>query len=102
MNNEREVVIVSAVRTPIGRFQGTLSNVPASELGAVAIKAAVERAGVNPADVAEVLMGNVVQAGQGQAPARQAAIKAGLPPFVGAIGFQQILGQYGALCWRRP
>jgi len=92
MNNEREVVIVSAVRTPIGRFQGTLSNVPASELGAVAIKAAVERAGVNPADVAEVLMGNVVQAGQGQAPARQAAIKAGLPPFVGATTVNKICG----------
>jgi acetyl-CoA C-acetyltransferase len=92
MNNEREVVIVSAVRTPIGRFQGTLSNVPASELGAVAIKAAVERAGVNPADIAEVLMGNVVQAGQGQAPARQAAIKAGIPPFVGATTVNKICG----------
>jgi acetyl-CoA C-acetyltransferase len=92
MSNEREVVIVSAVRTPIGRFQGTLSNVPASELGAVAIKAAVERAGVSPADIAEVLMGNVVQAGQGQAPARQAAIKAGIPPFVGATTVNKICG----------
>ncbi len=92
MSNEREVVIVSAVRTAIGRFQGTLSNVPASELGAVAIKAAVERAGINPADIAEVLMGNVVQAGQGQAPARQAAIKAGIPPFVGATTVNKICG----------
>ena len=92
MSNEREVVIVSAVRTAIGRFRGTLSNVPASELGAVAIKAAVERAGINPADVSEVLMGNVVQAGQGQAPARQAAIKAGLPPFVGATTVNKICG----------
>jgi len=92
MSNEREVVIVSAVRTPIGRFQGTLSNVPASELGAVAIKAAVERAGVSPSDIAEVLMGNVVQAGQGQAPARQAAIKAGIPPFVGATTVNKICG----------
>ncbi len=92
MSNEREAVIVSAARTPIGRFQGTLANVPASELGAVAIKAAVERAGINPADVSEVLMGNVVQAGQGQAPARQAAIKAGLPPFVGATTVNKICG----------
>ncbi|MFQ5814305.1 MAG: acetyl-CoA C-acetyltransferase [Anaerolineae bacterium] len=92
MSNEREVVIVSAARTPIGRFQGTLSNVPASELGAVAIKAAVERAGIDPGSISEVLMGNVVQAGQGQAPARQAAIKAGLPPFVGATTVNKICG----------
>ena len=92
MSDEREVVIVSAVRTAIGRFQGTLSNVPASELGAVAIKAAVERAGIDPSSIYEVLMGNVVQAGQGQAPARQAAIKAGLPPFVGATTVNKICG----------
>ena len=92
MSNERDVVIVSAVRTAIGCFQGTLSNVPASELGAVAIKAAVERAGINPSSIDEVLMGNVVQAGQGQAPARQAAIKAGLPPFVGATTVNKICG----------
>ncbi|MBC8262661.1 MAG: acetyl-CoA C-acetyltransferase, partial [Anaerolineales bacterium] len=90
MSNEREAVIVSAARTPIGRFQGTLSNVPASDLGAVAIKAAVERASIDPADIAEVLMGNVVQAGQGQAPARQAAIKAGIPNFVGATTVNKI------------
>lgn len=92
MSNEREVLIVSAARTPIGRFQGALSNVPASELGAVAIKAAVERAGIYPGSIAEVLMGNVVQAGQGQAPARQAAIKAGIPPFVGATTVNKICG----------
>jgi len=92
MSNEREVVIVSAVRTAIGRFQGTLSNVPASDLGAVAIKAAVERAGIDPGSISEVLMGNVVQAGQGQAPARQAAIKAGIPPFVGATTVNKICG----------
>jgi len=92
MSNEREVLIVSAARTPIGRFQGALSNVPASELGAVAIKAAVERAGIYPGAIAEVLMGNVVQAGQGQAPARQAAIKAGIPPFVGATTVNKICG----------
>jgi len=92
MSNEREVLIVSAARTPIGRFQGALSSVPASELGAVAIKAAVERAGIYPGSIAEVLMGNVVQAGQGQAPARQAAIKAGIPPFVGATTVNKICG----------
>ncbi len=92
MTHEQEVVIVSAARTPIGRFQGTLSNVPASELGAVAIEAAVERAGISPNAINEVLMGNVVQAGQGQAPARQAAIKAGLPPFVGATTVNKICG----------
>jgi acetyl-CoA C-acetyltransferase len=92
VSDKGEVVIVSAARTPIGRFQGTLSNVPASELGAVAIKAAVERAGIDPSSIDEVLMGNVVQAGQGQAPARQAAIKAGLPPFVGATTVNKICG----------
>ena len=92
MSYKREVVIVSAARTPIGRFQGTLSNVPASDLGAVAIKAAVERAGIDPGSINEVLMGNVVQAGQGQAPGRQAAIKAGLPPTVGATTVNKICG----------
>lgn len=92
MSNEREVVIVSAVRTAIGRFGGTLRDIPASELGAVAIKASVERAGIDPSSIDEVLMGNVVQAGQGQAPARQAAIKAGLPPFVGATTVNKICG----------
>lgn len=75
----REVVIVGAARTPIGSFLGTLSAVPAPRLGAVAIKAALKRAGVDPAQVDEVVMGNVLQAGVGQAPARQAAIFAGLP-----------------------
>lgn len=92
MNYKREVVIVSAARTPIGSFQGALSNMPASDLGAVAIKAAVERAGIDPDSIAEVLMGNVVQAGQGQAPARQAAIKAGLPDSVGATTVNKICG----------
>ncbi len=92
MSDEREVVIVSAARTPIGRFQGTLSNMPASELGAVAIKAAVARAGIDPVSINEVLMGNVVQAGQGQAPARQAAIKAGIPDSVGATTVNKICG----------
>jgi acetyl-CoA C-acetyltransferase len=78
----KEVVIVSAVRTPIGSFMGTLSTVPAPKLGAVAIKGALEKINLDPALVEEVLMGNVVQAGTGQAPARQAAIYAGIPDTV--------------------
>lgn len=92
MTNRREVVIASAVRTPIGRFQGTLAQFTAPELGAVAIEAAVERAGIVPSDVDEVLMGCVVQAGQGQAPARQASIKAGVPSTVGATTVNKICG----------
>ena len=75
----KEVFIVSAVRTPIGSFGGSLKDIPATKLGAIAIKAAVEKAGINPAAVKEVYMGCVLQANLGQAPARQAAIFAGLP-----------------------
>lgn len=74
----KEVVIVSAVRTPIGSFMGSLSSIPATKLGAAAIKGAVEKAGIDPNAVQEVFMGNVLQAGVGQAPARQAALFAGL------------------------
>ncbi len=73
------IVIVGAARTPIGGFQGDFASLAASDLGAVAIKAAVERAGVAPADVDELIFGNCLMAGQGQAPARQASLKAGLP-----------------------
>lgn len=75
----REVVIVAAVRTPIGSFGGSLAEVPATELGSTAVKAAIERAGVKPEAVNEVIMGSVLQANLGQAPARQAAKFAGLP-----------------------
>ena len=75
----REVVIVGAARTPIGSFLGSLASVPATRLGAIAIREALARAGVEPSAVDEVIMGNVLQAGEGQAPARQAAIYAGLP-----------------------
>ncbi len=75
----REVVIVSAARTPIGSFLGALSAIPAPKLGAIAIKGALDKINLNPELVEEVLMGNVVQAGTGQAPARQAAIYAGIP-----------------------
>ncbi|WP_088341392.1 thiolase family protein [Robiginitalea sediminis] len=78
----KEVVIVSAVRTPIGSFMGALSTVPAPKLGAAAIKGALDKIGLDPSEVEEVLMGHVVQAGAGQAPARQAAIYAGIPDTV--------------------
>ncbi len=78
----KRVVIVSAARTPIGSFMGALSTVPAPQLGAAAIKGAIERIGLNPEMVDEVIMGNVVQAGVGQAPARQASRFAGLPDSV--------------------
>lgn len=76
---KKEVYILSAIRTPIGSFGGSLKDIPAPKLGATAIKAAVEKAGINPKDVQEVYMGCVLQANLGQAPARQAAIFAGLP-----------------------
>jgi len=88
----RGVVITSAVRTAIGRFQGALGNVSAPELGAVVIREAVKRSGIASERIDEVLMGSVIQAGLGQAPARQAAIKAGLPPTVGATTVNKICG----------
>ncbi|WP_317129384.1 acetyl-CoA C-acyltransferase [Hymenobacter nivis] len=78
----KEVVIVSAVRTPIGSFGGALASVSATELGAIALKGALEKAGVDPSEVQQVIMGNVISANLGQAPARQAAKKAGLPDTV--------------------
>lgn len=88
-----EAVILSAVRTPSGRFQGSLSGIPAPKLGAIVVKAAVERARLQePADIDEVLMGNVVSAGLGQNPARQAAIFGGLPDSVGATTINKVCG----------
>jgi acetyl-CoA C-acetyltransferase len=92
MSKENEAVILSAARTPIGKFQGGLSSISATKLGAVAVKAAVERAGIDPKDIEEVLMGNVVQAGNGQAPARQAAIFAGVPATVSATTVNKVCG----------
>ncbi len=86
------VVIVGSARTAMGGFQGDFKNVTAPELGAAAIKAAVERAGLKPADVQEVIMGNVLSAGQGQAPARQAALGAGLPLGVGCTTINKMCG----------
>ena len=76
----RDAVILSAVRLPTGKFLGTLKGFTAPQLGATVVAEAVKRAGVDPAAVDEVIMGNVVSAGLGQAPARQAALGAGLPP----------------------
>ncbi|MBI4759928.1 MAG: thiolase family protein [Chloroflexota bacterium] len=92
MSQENEAVILSAVRTPIGKFQGGLSGIPATQLGAIAVKAAVERAGINPEEIEEVIMGNVVQAGEGQAPARQAGIHGGVPATVGASTINKVCG----------
>jgi acetyl-CoA C-acetyltransferase len=88
----QEVYIVSAVRTPIGSFQGILSSKKATELGAIAIKEAVKRANIKPEDVSEVIMGCVLPAGIGQAPARQAAIKAGLPVSVPCMTINKVCG----------
>ena len=92
MSDKREAVIISAARTPTGKFQGALKGFSAPELGAIAIKEAVSRAGVDPAKIDEVIMGCVVQAGIGQAPARQAALKAGLPPEVSALTINMVCG----------
>ena len=86
------IVIVSAVRTPMGAFQGELSSLAAHQLGSVAIKAALERGGVKPEQVEEVIMGCVLPAGQGQAPARQAALGAGLPNAVGCTTVNKMCG----------
>jgi len=86
------VVIVGAARTPMGAFQGDFASLSASDLGAEAIKAAIERAGIRPDDVDEVIMGNVLPAGQGQAPARQASIKAGVPLAVGCTTVNKMCG----------
>jgi len=87
-----EIVIVSAARTPVGSFNGAFANLPAHELGKVAIKAAMERAGVEPGRVNEVIMGQILAAGQGQNPARQASIAAGIPVESPAWGVNQLCG----------
>ena len=86
------IVIVSAARTPMGGFQGDFASLTAPQLGAVAIKAAVERAGIDAAKVEEVVFGNVLQAGVGQAPARQAALGAGLPLSAGCTTVHKVCG----------
>src|SRR5438045_2886868 len=89
---DSDVVIISGVRTPIGKFQGSLSEISAPKLGALVVKEAVLRAKLKPAKVDECIMGNVVSAGLGQNPARQAAIFGGLPPEVGAMTVNKVCG----------
>lgn len=88
----REVVIVSASRTPIGSFNGMLSNIPTTQLGSIAIKDAVNKANIKPENIDEVIMGNVLTAGEGQAPARQASLGAGLPNSVPCMTINKVCG----------
>ena len=91
MNND-PIVITGIARTAMGGFQGALSGVPAADLGAAAIKAAVERSGISADDVQEIIMGCVLPAGQGQAPARQASLGAGLPLSAGCTTINKMCG----------
>ena len=88
----RESIIASAARLPTGKFLGALSSLPATELGARVIREAVARAGIEPKVVDECIMGNVVSAGLGQAPARQAALRGGLPDEAGALTINKVCG----------
>ncbi|MGB9181097.1 MAG: acetyl-CoA C-acetyltransferase [Pyrinomonadaceae bacterium] len=92
MAERREAVIISAVRTPTGKFQGSLKGFAATELGAMVVRESVRRAGVEPKDVDEVIMGCVIQAGLGQNPARQAALKGGIPFGVSAVTINKVCG----------
>ena len=92
MSDSTTPVIVAAVRTPIGRYLGGLSSLPAPRLGAIAIREAIRRAGIEPDQIEEVLMGQVVQGGSGQAPARQALIHAGIPATTSAVTINEVCG----------
>src|SRR6266853_2001684 len=92
MSEIKEAVIISAVRTPVGKFLGALKGLKATELGAIVVREAVKRAGVSPEDVDEVIMGCVIQAGLGQNPARQAALHGGLPNTVSAVTVNKVCG----------
>ena len=92
MPANQDVVIISACRTPVGKFQGNLSDFSATQLGAIVVREVVKRAGIDPATVDECIMGNVVSAGLGQNPARQAAIYGGLAPEVGALTINKVCG----------
>jgi len=92
MSSIKEAVIISAVRTPVGKFLGALKSFKATDLGAIVVREAVRRAGVNPEDVDEVIMGCVIQAGLGQNPARQAALRGGLPNTVSAVTINKVCG----------
>src|SRR3954451_2463564 len=92
MSEFKEAVIISAARTPVGKFLGSLKQFKATELGALVVRESVKRAGVAPADVDEVIMGCVVQAGLGQNPARQAALRGGMLPSVAAVTVNKVCG----------
>src|SRR4030088_135999 len=92
MSEIKEALIVSAVRTPVGKFLGALKGLKATELGAIVVRESVKRAGVSPEAVDEVIMGCVIQAGLGQNPARQAALRGGLPPAVSAVTVNKVCG----------
>src|SRR5258705_9566697 len=92
MSELNEAVIISAVRTPVAKFFGSLKGFSATELGAIAVREAVKRAGIKPEEVDEVIMGCVIQAGLGQNPARQAALHGGLPPTVAAVTIHKVCG----------
>lgn len=91
-SNDTDIVILGAARTPTGRFNGGLLNKTATDLGAIVVETAVSRSGIDPQSVYEVMMGNVVSAGVGQAPARQAALRGGLPDTVGAVAINKVCG----------
>src|SRR5919109_4532126 len=92
MSDLNEAVIISAVRTPVGKFLGSLKGFTAPELGAIAVRESVKRAGVKPEEVDEVIMGCVIQAGLGQNPARQAALHGGIPFGVSAVTVNKVCG----------
>src|ERR1700710_2966937 len=92
MSAMEEAVIVSAVRTPIGKFMGALASLNAVELGAIAFRAALARSGVGANDIDEAILGNVISAGLGMAPARNAALKAGLPDTIAAFSVNKVCG----------
>lgn len=92
MSDIREAVIISAARTPVGKFLGSLKDFSATDLGAIAVRESVKRAGVKPEEIDEVIMGCVIQAGLGQNPARQAALRGGLPPTVAAVTVNKVCG----------
>src|SRR6476661_1937599 len=92
MSSIKQAVIISAVRTPVGKFLGALKSFKATDLGAIVVREVVKRAGCKPEDVDEVIMGCVIQAGLGQNPARQAALRGGLPSTVAAVTVNKVCG----------
>src|SRR5258706_9011502 len=92
MSENKEAIIISAVRTPVGKFQGALKSFKATDLGAIVVRESVKRAGLKPEEIDEVILGCVIQAGLGQNPARQAALRGGLLPAVSAVTINKVCG----------